>query len=49
MYGQHTKPRHFFPDEPVFICNFGKGDTWLAGIISKMQSAQTYDSKLPDN
>ena len=48
-YDQHTKPRNFLPDEPVFIRNFGKGDTWLAGIISKRQSAQTYDIKLPDN
>ena len=48
-YDQHTKPRHFLPDEPVFIRNFGKGDTWLAGIINKRQSAQTYGIKLPDN
>ena len=33
----------------MFIRNFGKGDTWLAGIISKTQSTQTYDIKLPDN
>ena len=27
-----------FPDEAVFVCNFGHGDTWLAGIISKTQT-----------
>ena len=42
-YDQHTKPRHFLPDEPVFVRNFGKGNTWLAGIISKALSTRTYD------
>ena len=48
-YDQHTKPRHFLPDEPVFVRNFGKGNTWLAGIISKALSTRTYDIQLPDN
>ena len=48
-YDQHTKARHFLPDERVFMCNFGQGDTWLAGIISKAQGPQTYDVKLLDN
>ena len=43
------KDTHFLPDESIFVLNFGQGDTWLAGIISKPQGPQTYNVKLPDN
>ena len=48
-YDQHTRTQHFLPDESVFVRNFGHGDTWLAGIISKPKDPQTYDVKLLDN
>ena len=48
-YDHHTKPRHFLPDAAVFVCNFGQGDKWLPGIISKAQGPRTYNIKLSDN
>ena len=48
-YDQHTKPRHFLPDEAVFARNFGQGDKWLPGIIIKAQGPRTYNVKLSDN
>ena len=40
-YDQHTKPRQFFPEEPVYVHNFAQGDSWLAGTIINAQGPRT--------
>ena len=48
-YDKHTTVCQFIPDETVFVRNFGKGDSWLPGIIVNAPGPHSYNVKLSGN
>lgn len=47
-HDQHSKPRSFEVDDPVFVKDFPSGKKWLTGTVSEVKGPLTYLVTLSD-